>query len=54
MVIPMLYGISFATLSHTLYGTSITLPTSRTAAFAAIVPKVTICATWSAPYFSIT
>ena len=31
-----------------------TLPTSRTAARAAIVPKVTICATWSAPYLRMT
>ena len=28
-----------------------TRPTSRTAARAAMVPKVTIWATWSAPYF---
>ena len=29
-------------------------PTSRTAARAAIVPKVTICATWSRPYLRLT
>ena len=31
-----------------------TRPTSRTTAFAAIVPKVAICDTDSAPYFCLT
>ena len=47
-------GIAFATLSTTPYGTSSTRPASRTAARAAIVPKVMICATRSRPYFSAT
>ena len=37
--------------SQKRYGRSSTRPTSRTAAFAAIVPKVAICDTESAPYF---
>ena len=47
-------GISFAILSTTPYGTSSTRPASRTAARAAIVENVMICATRSAPYFSRT
>ena len=41
-VMPSSRGISFAILSHAAYGISIALPTSLTAARAAIVPKVTI------------
>ena len=47
-------GTSFATRSTSWYGKPITRPTSRMAARAAMVPKVMICATWSAPYFSTT
>jgi hypothetical protein len=47
-------GISFAMPSQKRYGRSSTRPTSRTAALAAIVPKVAICATDSAPYFFFT
>ena len=47
-------GISFAIRSTTPYGISSTRPASRTAARAAIVPKVMICATRSRPYFSRT
>ena len=47
-------GMSFAILSTTPYGTSSTRPASRTAARAAIVEKVMICATRSLPYFSRT
>ena len=47
-------GISFAILSTTPYGISSTRPASRTAARAAIVPKVMIWATRSRPYFSET
>jgi hypothetical protein len=36
------------------YGISSTRPASRTAARAAIVEKVMICATRSRPYFSVT
>ena len=44
-------GISLATLSTSANGISITRPTSRTTAFAFIVPNVMICATFSRPYF---
>ena len=47
-------GISFATRSTSGSGTPSARPASRTAARAAIVPKVTICATRSLPYFSVT
>jgi hypothetical protein len=40
--------------SQKRYGRSSTRPTSRTAAFAAIVPNVAICDTDSAPYFFFT
>ena len=43
-------GIVFATLSTRPYGSPSTRPTSRTTDFAAIVPKVMICATLSSPY----
>jgi len=46
--------MSFATRSTSLMGISITRPTSRTTAFAFIVPNVMICATFSRPYFSVT
>ena len=36
------------------YGMSSARPTSLIAAFAAIVLKVMICATWSSPYFCFT
>ena len=47
-------GMSFATRSTSGNGTPRARPASRTAARAAIVPNVTICATRSWPYFSIT
>ncbi len=47
-------GINFATRSTSGSGTASARPASRTAARAAIVPNVTICATRSAPYFSVT
>jgi hypothetical protein len=47
-------GISLAMASQKRYGRSSTRPTSRTAAFAAIVPNVAICDTDSAPYFFFT
>ena len=47
-------GISFATRSTSGSGTPSARPASRTAARAAIVPNVTICATRSLPYFSVT
>ena len=47
-------GTSFATTSTCWYGMPITRPTSRMALRAAMVPKVTICATWSAPYLRFT
>ena len=47
-------GISFATRSTSGSGTPSARPASRTAARAAIVPNVTICATRSLPYLSIT
>ena len=40
-----LNGINFDTVSISAYGTSKAFPTSLTAALAAIVPNVTICAT---------
>ena len=54
MSLPGWNGISFAMPSQKLYGRSSTRPTSRTAAFAAIVPNVAICDTLSAPYFCLT
>ena len=53
-VMPNSNGTSFANLSTKLYGKSNTRPTSRITAFAAIVPKVTICETLSSPYFCFT
>ena len=47
-------GIIFAIRSTVPYGISSTRPASRTAARAAIVPNVMICATRSRPYFSAT
>ena len=47
-------GISLATLSTSAYGMSSTRPTSRTTAFAFIVPKVMIWATFSRPYLRVT
>ncbi len=47
-------GIIFATRSTSGSGTPKARPASRTAARAAIVPNVTICATRSSPYFSVT
>ncbi len=47
-------GIIFATRSTSGSGTPSARPASRTAARAAIVPNVTICATRSLPYFSVT
>ena len=44
-------GTIFAMLSTNAYGRSMTRPTSRMTPRAAIVPKVTICTTRSAPYF---
>ena len=43
-----------ATRSTSAYGMSITRPTSRTTAFAFIVPNVMICATFSRPYLRVT
>ncbi len=47
-------GIIFEMESTYAYGKSITRPTSRITALAAIVPKVTIWATQSIPYFPTT
>ena len=47
-------GISLATLSTSANGMSSTRPTSRTTAFAFIVPKVMIWATFSRPYLRVT
>jgi hypothetical protein len=47
-------GICFAIRSTSAYGMSSARPTSRTTAFAFIVPKVMICATFSRPYFRVT
>ena len=47
-------GMSRATLSVSAYRIPSARPTSRTAALAASVPKVTIWATWSAPYLRVT
>ena len=47
-------GIIFAIRSTVPYGISSTRPASRTAARAAIVENVMICATRSRPYFSAT
>ena len=47
-------GTILETWSQRLYGRSMTLPTSRITPRAARVPKVTIWATWSFPYFSTT
>ena len=44
------FGIILASVSPKLYGRSSTRATSRITPFAAIVPKVTICTTLSAPY----
>jgi hypothetical protein len=46
-------GISFASSFISPKSTHITLQTSLTAARAAKVQKVQICATWSAQYFSL-
>ena len=54
IVIPSSIGIAFATLSTYAYGRSNTRPTSRITIRADIVPNVTICTTWSAPYFLVT
>ena len=51
---PSVVGTIFARRSTSAYGISIARPTSLMAAFAAIVPKVIICATLSRPYFSVT
>ena len=47
-------GICLATLSTSANGISSTRPTSRTTAFAFIVPNVMIWATFSRPYFRVT
>ena len=47
-------GICLATLSTSANGISSTRPTSRTTAFAFIVPNVMICATFSRPYLRVT
>ena len=47
-------GTSLAMRSTSLYGKSRARPTSRRTPFASIEPKVMICATFSAPYFSVT
>ena len=47
-------GICLAIRSTSAYGMSSARPTSRTTAFAFIVPKVMICATFSRPYFRVT
>ncbi len=52
--IPSVVGISLAMRSTSPYGMSIARPTSFTAAFAAMVPNVIICATFSRPYFWVT
>ena len=54
MSLPGWNGISFAMPSQNMYGRSSTRPTSRTTAFAAIVPNVAICDTESAPYLFFT
>ena len=46
-------GVSRAAV-HTAYGKSSAFPTDFMTPLAAIVPKVTIWATWSRPYFSFT
>ena len=46
--------MSFATLSTSPKGISSTRPTSRTTAFAFMVPNVMIWATFSRPYFRVT
>ncbi len=51
---PIVAGMSLAIRSTSPYGMSSARPTSFTAAFAAIVLKVMICATWSRPYFCCT
>ena len=51
IVICSSFGIIFAKLSASEYGTSKTLATSLITILAAIVPKVIICDTWSCPYF---
>ena len=47
-------GTCFATASVSAYVRFSARPTSRMAALAAMVPNVTICATWSEPYFRFT
>src|SRR5437660_460623 len=47
---PSVVGIIFAKRSTSPYGMSIARPTSFTAAFAAMVPNVMICETFSRPY----
>ena len=47
-------GICLATASVSAYVRFMTRPTSRMAARAAMVPNVTICATWSLPYLPMT
>ncbi len=47
-------GICLATLSTSANDISRTRPTSLMTAFAFIVPKVMICATFSRPYFWVT
>ena len=51
---PWKTGTSLASRSVSLSGTFRTRPTSRRAAFDAMVVKVTIWATRSLPYFSVT
>ena len=53
-VISSTAGICFATRSTSAYDMSITRPTSRTTAFAFMVPNVMICATFSRPYLRVT
>ena len=52
--IPGRSGTSFANLSASGRGSLRTRATSRMALLAAMVPKVTICATFSLPYFCTT
>ena len=47
-------GICLAIRSTSAYGMSSARPTSRTTAFAFIVPNVMICATFSRPYLRVT
>ena len=47
-------GICLAMRSTSAYGMSSARPTSRTTAFAFIVPNVMICATFSRPYLRVT